>query len=184
MGAYYSTYETVTDKETLKKIKTLSYQVVDLSKEKIKNHQKACVKIEKSSIIIAQLKLLAEIRIFNKNKKFPLFKIKNLEGIVHQNLVGHILDIYKDNFNYQLRSAALRMKIDRSLSKQIRVITENTESNKMCLNAICLSPSCLRKHVKPLDDYTLNYYTARNEAKKSGISLWVYFAQRYKQPML
>lgn len=181
MGAYYSYFNTP-DPKILEQISIISRQVVEHGKSSHSKHVRGCTAELWKSSVLPQLKLLSSITV--ERPSFLLYKVKNLDYKVRQNLVGHILEAYHDDFNYQLRNACRARQINISYNCNIRKAREISEKSKFCLNSLCLSTSCMRKHVPPIDPCTLKYYTARKNAQDMGISLWVYFAQRYKKPMV
>lgn len=54
----------------------------------------------------------------------------------------------------------------------------------LCVYGPCPYANCMFRHVPSLDEYSRNYITSVQEAKRLGLSPWVYFAQRFKQDLV
>ena len=139
-----------------------------------------------------------------RGQNLTSWKLKNVDFAVAQKQKQHILEGYekfedadsKGNFQFLVKQKAQRFKMNREYQKRnFGSKTDRTEElQKYCLQAFCSNPVCLRKHREPLEKYyeyaldesEIEKREAQNvkdqeEAKRLGLSMWVYLAQKYQK---
>ena len=177
MGAYLSTDGP--DKQTREKLKQISQSVADecakRNEKRTSYRQFVDLSIQKAKVILS----FAERT--EANDWFYYVDMRNIqkvEELLQEKTHELICDAYRGNFNFEIKQKALKFARRRfdSLSQQENV----------CVYSPCpyTSDQCKFKHPPALDEYTNNYITSLVEVKKMNISLWVYFAQRFKQDLI
>jgi hypothetical protein len=119
---------------------------------------------------LQRLKLLNSIHSHHPNERTTKKACWLTDSTVQKHVSETIFESYRNSFKYQVKTKARIMKNKR--------IGQKADPLTFCTVASCNIATCNRKHVAAIDERSLCFLKAKQEAKNAGVSLWVYFAKR------